>query len=126
MQIAEASKVDKTLIDKIMKFAQKSHRIDVLLLLHEQGMVQWRDVKKRKICCDEVFRRACIELTYMGLADMYSLRHQKGGQDSTKHRWRLNDLGVVVADIFKRAKRDINILVESHPSSLFVRGCEQP
>lgn len=99
---------NKPLMQKILAYLQKRYRIELLLFLHEHGTVQWRDLKHppHRICNDGTFRAACVELTLMGLATPISL-----DRVNTKHKWRLTDLGVVVADIVKRAIRDIEILV---------------
>lgn len=100
-----------TLSVGIRTYLQKRHRIAILLFMHEHGTVQWRDLKymPKRICNDSTFRVACVELTLLGLADQIPI-------DTTKNKWRLTDLGVVVADIIKRAFRDIEILIKESES----------
>lgn len=94
----------KTLLEGILKYLQKKHRINILLFIHEHGTVRWGELKKAHICNDSTFRAACVELTLLGLADQISIAMDR-------HEYRLTDLGCVVADIVKRAIRDIEILV---------------
>lgn len=92
---------------QILDYLQRRKRIYVLLYLHEHGVTKWGDIKISDIKVnDGTFRRAVRELTKIGLACAIPI-------DEMKNKWVLTDLGCLVADIIKRAIRDVGILVEN-------------
>lgn len=97
-----------SLVEGVKNYLQKAHRIEVLLFLHDHGIVKWGDIKKANICNDQTFRVSCVQLWQLGLVNRIALNRA-----GNRFSWRLNDNGCCIADIVKRAIRDIEVLGKS-------------
>lgn len=96
------------LLSKILDCLQKRKRIEILLFIHDQGVTQWGDLKKEASIevAGATFRSACRELVTLGLVEPISIA-------PLKNKWRLTDFGCLIADIMKRAVRDIGSLIQA-------------
>ena len=93
------------LVKGVIHYLGRAHRIEILLFLSENEVTTWKMVKQAfgKKINDGTFRTSCVQLCQLGLAEAIPI-------DLVKNKWRLTDTGCLIADIVKRAVRDIEIL----------------
>ena len=99
---------DTELLNNILEYLQQRKRLEIMLFLHDHGVTRWGDVKKQPQLgmTDNTFRTAVKELVKLGLAEAIPI-------DPLKNKWCLTDFGCLIADIIKRAVRDISILIQA-------------
>jgi DNA-binding HxlR family transcriptional regulator len=100
-------------INMLLDWLQNRRRIDVLLILYENGQTSWGQAdallkaKGRQIS-DGTFRRACQELVKLGLASNIPM-----DAAAFKHEFYLTEKGCILTSIIQAAVRDLTILCES-------------